>query len=380
MRRSSITKTTIRDRAGAVTGIRWRARFWSPEGREVVRKFRTRREAQAWLDDQTAAKVTGQFIDPRDGRMTVAQYVTAWQARQIHRPSTAEKVRYWADHWVIPHLGDVPLAELVHGHVQSWVKLQTDTLAPSTVRVHHGMLAGMLNDAIADRKLASNPCASTKLPDEPQRSIIIPTDDAIVQIHDAITPRYAAAIHVAAGTGLRQGELLGLTVDQVDFLRREIIVDRQLILGGKGRNQFGPPKTSRSRRVIPVAQDIIDSIAAHLAEYGEGPDRVVFSSSYGGYVSKSTFNTALGKAVQASTDAPAGMTCHWLRHYYASRLIRFGESVKTVQARLGHATAAETLDTYGHLWADSDDRTREATAGILARGTTVERRAENGPI
>lgn len=51
-----------------------------------------------------------------------------------------------------------------------------------------------------------------------------------------------------------------------------------------------------------------------------------------------------------------------LRHYYASLLIRYDESVKTVQARLGHATAAETLDSYGHLWPDSDDRTREAAA------------------
>lgn len=72
------------------------------------------------------------------------------------------------------------------------------------------------------------------------------------------------------------------------------------------------------------------------------------------------------------------MTCHWLRHFYASRLIRFGESVKTVQARLGHATAAETLDTYGHLWADSDDRTREATAGILVGGETVARQGAGG--
>jgi integrase len=56
---------------------------------------------------------------------------------------------------------------------------------------------------------------------------------------------------------------------------------------------------------------------------------------------------------------------HGLRHYYASLLIRHGESVKTVQRRLGHATASETLDTYSHLWPDSDDRTREAVDGTL---------------
>ena len=62
------------------------------------------------------------------------------------------------------------------------------------------------------------------------------------------------------------------------------------------------------------------------------------------------------------------MTFHALRHHYASLLIRFGESVKTVQARLGHASAAETLDTYSHLWPDSDDRTREAVDSALGVG------------
>jgi integrase len=59
---------------------------------------------------------------------------------------------------------------------------------------------------------------------------------------------------------------------------------------------------------------------------------------------------------------------HALRRYYASLLIWFGESVKTVQARLGHATAAETLDTYSHIWPDSDDRTRDAIDSVLGTG------------
>jgi integrase len=69
-------------------------------------------------------------------------------------------------------------------------------------------------------------------------------------------------------------------------------------------------------------------------------------------------------AVKA-TSAPAGMGFHELRHYYSSLLIRHSESVKVVQARLGHASAAETLDTYSHLWPDSDDRTREALDAVL---------------
>lgn len=62
---------------------------------------------------------------------------------------------------------------------------------------------------------------------------------------------------------------------------------------------------------------------------------------------------------------PKGTTPHDLRHYYASLLIRHGESVKVVQARLGHATAGETLDTYAHLWPDAEDTTRDAIDSVL---------------
>jgi integrase len=62
---------------------------------------------------------------------------------------------------------------------------------------------------------------------------------------------------------------------------------------------------------------------------------------------------------------PTGTRFHELRHFYASLLIRHGESVKTVQARLGHASAVETLNTYGHLWPDADDSTRDAVTEVL---------------
>ena len=76
---------------------------------------------------------------------------------------------------------------------------------------------------------------------------------------------------------------------------------------------------------------------------------------------------------------PQTVTFHALRHFYASLLIRHGESVKTVQARLGHASAAETLDTYSHLWPDSDDRTRAAVDSVLRTAEDSLRTAEPPP-
>ena len=101
-----------------------------------------------------------------------------------------------------------------------------------------------------------------------------------------------------------------------------------------------------------------------------GPDApledvaLAFVSEQGAPIRRTAFSeTWRPAAVKASL--PVGTGFHALRHYYASLLIRHGESVKTVQARLGHATAVETLDTYSHLWPDSEDRTREAVDSVL---------------
>ena len=112
----------------------------------------------------------------------------------------------------------------------------------------------------------------------------------------------------------------------------------------------------------------------------------MFTGRDHGLVRKTTFNDGPWKTAKEKADADKA-TFHWLRHYYASLLIRYGGPVKTVQARLGHATAAETLDTYGHLWPDSDDRTRQAASTALwvaqsaaeTEGTTGGQRASDTP-
>lgn len=90
---------------------------------------------------------------------------------------------------------------------------------------------------------------------------------------------------------------------------------------------------------------------------------------------RSTYGGTVWRPTVSAAGLPAGVRFHDLRHHYASLLIRHGESVKTVQARLGHASAAETLDTYSHLWPDSDDRTREAVQAVLGAGLLAAREA-----
>ena len=163
---------------------------------------------------------------------------------------------------------------------------------------------------------------------------------------------------------MRQGECLGLTVDRVDFLRRVMHVDRQLVTVS-GRPAFlTPPKTSASVRSPAASRDRCARGA---------PGRVPSSSAtvscssqmQGIHPPHCVRGCMAGPPSRPRVHRRPGF--HQLRHFYASLLIRHGESVKTVQARLGHASASETLDTYSHLWPDSDDRTRTAVDSVLLR-------------
>lgn len=178
---------------------------------------------------------------------------------------------------------------------------------------------------------------------------------------DAMPDRYRALVWFTAGTGLRKGEVFGLTLDRVDLLRRVVTVDRQLDPAGSGG--FAPPKTAASYRSVPLAQVTFGGIAAHLATYPAGEEGLVFTDGKGQPLRRNRFGE-LWRRARAKVGVEH-VTMHDLRHFYASLLIRHGESVKTVQARLGHASASETLDTYSHLWPDSEDRTRSAVEEVL---------------
>ena len=128
---------------------------------------------------------------------------------------------------------------------------------------------------------------------------------------------------------------------------------------------LAPLKTQASYRTVPLPSVVLDALASHLGAHPAGEAGLIFTDDCGLPIRRNRFSDSVWlPAVKAAGLAP-GVHFHDLRHFYASLLIRHGESVKVVQARLGHASASETLDTYSHLWPDSEDRTREAIDAVL---------------
>lgn len=343
---------------------RYRARWREyPGGPQRSRQFARKGDAQRFVDGIAGDLARGIYIDPADGQMLFRDYAEEWRAAQVHRPGTASAAETYLRVHAYPTLGNRPLGAVRRSEIQGWVKGRSQVLSPGSVELCYRWVATVFKAAVADRLIAASPCVGIKLPTKP-RNEVLPLEVAKVQaLIKAVPDRYRALIVLAAGTGLRRGECMGLTVDRVDFLRRTVRVDRQSVGIKDGAPVFGPPKTAASYRTVPAPQTVVDALAEHLARHGPGPDGVVFTNANGRAVARSAFQEAWHRAARAA-ELPEGTTFHDLRHFYASLLIAHGCSIKTVQNRLGHQSAVETLDTYSHLWPDSDDQTRVAVDAV----------------
>lgn len=301
--------------------------------------------------------VTGRYVDPTAGRITLRAYSQRWLEQQPHRPGTARLYERTLRLHICPILGDRHLEAVRRSDVQALMSKLGQTLAPKTVENVYKLLRAIFAAAVEDHVLAVSPCRKVTRPVVEQRHVVPLALTRVSAAADLITPRMRALVLLSVGTGLRQGEALGLTLDRVDFLRREVTVDRQLVSVPGTPVGLGPLKTSSSRRVVPMPAFVVDALAAHLARYSCSAGGLVFTGEAGQPVARPWLHRAW-TAAMARSGLPPGSTWHMLRHTYASILINAGESVTVVAKRLGHANPSETLRTYSHLWPDSDERTR----------------------
>jgi integrase len=334
-------------------------------------------DAQTWLDQVTAAVVRGDYVDPKAGRVTVATYAAAWEAVQVSSEGTRRIVDNALRLHILPELGKLPLSAVRPTMIQALVKkLDSEKgLSAGTIHGIYHVLTQVFTAAVDDRLISSTPCRRITLPRSDDVEVVPPTIEQVLAFRDALPERYRAAAVLLAGAGPRIGELLGLDVTDVDYLRKLTSIERQRRQNGT----LGPLKTKKARRVIPVGQVVIDTLAAYLAAYPhEGP---LFVDELGQPLAYRRWRTLAEAAVleanrveaaavrdrdPKATHVPWNLTAHDLRHFYASALIAGGASVKQVQERMGHATAVITLEVYGHLWPGDDDRTRDVMDAILS--------------
>lgn len=350
---------------------RWRE---YPGGPQKTRQFPRRKDAEAFLDGIRGDLVKGLYVDPAGGRTPFKTYAESWRQMQVHRPGTEVQVESYLRLHAYPTLGERPLSAVRPSEIQAWIKHESKTLAPGSVEIVYRWVSTIFKAAVSDRLISSSPCVAITLPRRSKAKVVPLAVHEVESLVAAVPDQYRALIVFGAGMGLRQGECFGLGVDHIDFLRREgpqVRVERQLLGIRAGVPQYGPPKSDAGFRTVPMPEVVSTALAAHLAKYPPGNEGLVFSNTLGNPLRRSTFGEMWHRAADRS-ELPSWATFHDLRHFYASLLIDRGCSVKAVQRRLGHESAMETLDTYGHLWPDGDEETRKAVdhvlSGLLATG------------
>lgn len=230
----------------------WRARWREvPGGPQRTRHFDRKTDAETFLVKLRHDQLSGSYIDPSLSRTTVADYYRTWQERQVWRASSRAAIGAVFRIRVLPVMGSRPLSAVKRADIEAWA--QRLPLSPSSVATARQYLGTMFLAAVEDGLLARNPCKGARLPKVEKAPVVPLTADEVHRLEDAAPPLLRAAIVRGAGTGLRQGEVTGLTLDRVAFLQRSVRVDRQLVTPPTGAPYLGPPKTAASYPQRPAA-------------------------------------------------------------------------------------------------------------------------------
>jgi integrase len=337
-----------------------------------ARTFATKGEAKAFAAAVLADQARGTFVDPAEGRTPFREYAEEWYARARRRgvrASTLAQYRHALDHDVLPAFGDKPLQAIRVTDLDVLAgALEARNLAPATVRQRCLVALMVLRSAVRDRLLSVSPAETWALPAASRRALALLNREQSARLIEMAGVRALGPISLGIGCGLRLGEVLGLRVDRVDFLRREVHVEAQLTPA----RVLDELKTEASRRVVPLPTWVAESLAAYMASEPVG-DELLFVTKGGnrshtpGPWSRPAFYAHLWKPAVARAGLDPKLGFHALRHTYASTLIDAGQNARVVQARMGHASVTETFDTYGHLFPDSHDSTRDAIDAAFSK-------------
>jgi integrase len=327
----------------ALPSGRFRARYRGPDGRRHAMAFSTRADAWAWLATQQTDLLRKTWRAPSAGRRTVGEYAEDYLARHDLRDST--RVLYaglWRHHLAKPW-ADVPVDEVTPAAVRSWHAKARRMTGPTAVAQSYRLLRALLNVAVADEAIASNPCrlrgAGTPKASRPSRAL---TAAEALQLADQLgrdrrSERYRALLLVLAFGGLRFGETTALRRSDVlpgGRLRIERSVRRV-----EGRWIVGEPKTDAGHRTVTLPDAVAAILEKHLEEHvADPPETLLFSTRSGSYLARSNWNSTFRRAADA-VGLPA-VRPHELRHTGATLAAVTGATTTELMRRLGHSSPA----------------------------------------
>ena len=371
---------------------RWEARYttgFDPKtGKQIQRSIygKTQKEVRQKLNQVTAEIDSGDYLEPSG--MKLSDWLDSWMTDYSgdKKYSTMKHYRAACETHIKPRLGDVPLSKLNAVMVQKFYNSLSHpedgekALSPKTVKNVHGILSKAMSQAVRNGLIKFNPCEGAVLPKVSKKEIRPLNNEQVkglLELADS-DEVYGILLKLIVLTGLREAEAMGLTWDCVDFEKGTILVNKQLQKRPKsaGGMVFSSLKNGKPRllRPAPYVMQLLrqrqEQQRKQRLEAGEAWEEwhdaqaegfLVFTTLTGSYLSPQTVYNHF-KVMAAKLGVPNARV-HDLRHTFAVLSLENGDDIKTVQGNLGHATAAFTLDVYGHV----SDTMQKASAERMER-------------
>lgn len=328
-------------------------------GKQIQKSFsgKTQKEVREKMQAAAVEVNTGTYIP--QAKLNIRQWLDIWSNEYMGnlKPGTIRTYQIMIKKHIQPAMGEVKLSDL-HPHIVQTFINGLGGLSVSTIRLVYKILHAALEKAVRLEYIPKNPAAYCVLPKFEQKPIV-PLNDA--QIAALLTAASGTAIEhlliVALFSGLRISELLGLSWDQINMEKNTITVSKQLSSPAtRDKGLFITPKNGKTR-TLKTAHSVMIALneqrirqaemRLRIGQIWSNEHNLVFTTEDGSILERHTVASAF-KAVQAAAGLE-GFRFHDLRHTYAVNAIRAGDDIKTIQGNLGHASAAFTLDRYGHF-------------------------------
>ena len=354
---------------------RWEARITvgrNPStGKQIQKSIYGKTQAEVSKKLRELCKEVDDGIYKEPVKYTVKDWAEIWLNEYTGnlKPLTVKQYTTYINNRIVKNMGSVKLTRLDTPIIQRFYnQLTKEGLSPVTIKNIHSILHSMLETAVEVGYMRTNPSNICKLP-KSEKKQIKPLENAdISKLLEALKgDKYESLYTVDLFTGLRQGELLGLTWDCIDFKKGTMYIYRQLQFN-KGSYYFTSLKNGKTRTIAlaPYVLNILRNQKAWQAEcqlksYGmwNNKDDLVFTNELGGHLTQN-YTYRHFKKIVSNIGIPDARL-HDLRHTFAVSSLQSGNDVKTVQEALGHHTAAFTLDVYGHV----TEEMRKASADRL---------------
>lgn len=347
---------------------RWEGRYttgFDPKTGKQIQKSvygKTQKEVRQKLSKITSEIDEGTYMEP--SKETLSNWLDVWLKTYVAhsvKPYTVDSYTRICERHIKPTLGRIKLSKLAALEIQQFYNamLEEKGLSAKTIKNIHGVLHRALEQAVKLGMIRSNPSDLCDLPKVTKKEIQPLEDNDIARFMEAIQKhKYGLLYQVTLFTGMRQGEVLGLTWDCVDFDTNSIYVKQQLQKTQKvgGVYTLVPTKNGLGRIVVvaPTVMELLKTQKSRQLQFQQqagpawdNPWNLVFTNQLGGHLCHCTVYKHFKKVVRdLGLDEER---FHDLRHSYALISIESGDDIKTVQSNLGHATSSFTLDVYGHI-------------------------------